>query len=259
MRKTILKSALLAITGVGLMAGGAMATPLGNGPSLIQTQAEVTAASGQVALETLTTAVFGAGVVDVYNDQSGVGGWVEGESDVSSYLISLGFAAGTGTPQNGIFGVYDLQNSTQKYDLLDTSTDAGASFSFYNGNLLINSTSVSSGWSESFGFYFTQNAISRFTEDDENSDGKNYVATYLLGDGVAWDTGANGGDLTGGNDWLLAFESNAWATGEARDFNDAVFIVEDMDAVPEPATMLLFGTGLAGLAGLRRKKGQKKA
>jgi len=30
------------------------------------------------------------------------------------------------------------------------------------------------------------------------------------------------------------------------------------DPVPEPATLLLFGTGLAGLIGVRRKKGMKK-
>jgi len=99
-----------------------------------------------------------------------------------------------------------------------------------------------------FGFYLkTQkdNSQTFYSQTALNGDDTDHALIYELGgDTLILDEFYP--------DVVIAFED--WKGGGDGDFNDIVIGLQGVSAVPEPATLILFGTGLVGFASMARKK-----
>jgi hypothetical protein len=86
-----------------------------------------------------------------------------------------------------------------------------------------------------------------------------YHLAALKGETVYIDLGAGAIPYTFYDPFLIGFEDLPYGfegkpTLGDEDYNDTIFLVDRVRPIPEPMSMLLMGSGLVGLVGLRKRK-----
>jgi len=250
MKKQLLKSALIAVAGVGLLAGNTLAAPLSPtdhndaGPDLYQ------------AVNHLISTAY----TDNDNITSRQTNFDQVWTDMVQFENEPWAIIGVSASYNNSFGTYtDIGTGSNKLTLANALTGFGFTGDGSNANPYIGDKQVISTASP-FGFFLNTNQGTEFfSEIALNVDGLDHMTTYALPEmlgQVIWTK--NQSEATPeswtvkGTAYLIGWEDISG--GGDGDYDDMMFFVSKIQPVPEPTTMLLFGTGLVGLAGLAKRK-----
>ena len=233
---------LLAVAILTMAAGSAFAVPLD--PNLVRPVTPNPAAPGENSLQTELNSIFGAGVVNAATDQLKVGMFQVGLPGSNSINPQFKFewTSNSGSQTIGIFGwngtfavtsqIFAGSQGAGDTAIVTWLTSSSGTINSFDNGSLVSSIAFSDISKDFFGFYFQVGNIKYYTVDSLN-DGQARVLGFqpnLLGAVFAYEDGSD------------------------FDYQDAGFLVESIRPASEPVTLILLGSGLLGLAAIRRKK-----
>jgi hypothetical protein len=188
--------------------------------------------------------------------------------DLSSAGDSAGYALISLTAANtNTLSVYDVTNPGVKIPVLGPVSGFGTG----GKDGLTAATAFKSAGSPfsggtNFGWYITSvppsgPSLNWDSNASLNPDGLDHMLTYhlasLAGSTIWVNDGVNPAhQYTFADPYLLAWEDKPVLQNGLlgdEDYDDLIFLVDRVRPVPEPISMVLFGSGLAGLVGLRKK------
>jgi hypothetical protein len=268
MRKFALCLAVLSM--LLLVTGTTMAAVFGDGGASLQgTLDGITIAPnpGISSVNVLTDDL--PDMIDSYWGITGTGG------SVSTLVIELASFASTNT-----FGVFDATNPMTKAQLFDGAATTGSQVTLSItslGDVYINhvDTGIDFGGTY-FGFYMDSRLGHPgwtgglwYSDTSLNVDGMDHMYAYQGKNIDTVQISPWGPGLWTDSEFVIAFEDlhqmhwgnqngindgyPEWSDVEP-DFSDMVVMVESVQPIPEPCTLLLLGLGLVGVAGIGRKK-----